>query len=189
MKDKRLTIGVLVILALVAGFWFKSYFSPENAVRRRLVAAVESFEKEQLLATVQAISREYRDQWGQSYESVAGNISEIMSTFDGLDVDLEIESINASDDGVRVRLEFVISGRDETGSGSILGSFTDPCTATILWRKETPGWKIITTEALDIPELRSEMDSMKNTSTQFPVRATPRRTKRTWAPSEQGIEL
>jgi hypothetical protein len=160
MQNKRVTLAVLLILAVVGGMWLKSYFSPENAVRRKLLAAVESFEDEQLLATVQVISRSYRDQWGQSYESVAGNLSELMSTFDDLELELDINSIEAADDGVRVRLEFVVSGRDDTGSGSILGSFTDPALATILWTEETPGWKIITTEALDIPELREELDRM-----------------------------
>jgi len=160
MQNKRLTLVVIGILVVIGGFWIKDYFSPENVVRRKLVAAVESFEKEQLLGTVQVISRDYRDEWGQSYESIAGNISEMMSTFDDLDVDLDIEAIDVVAEGVRVQIEFVISGREGGDSRSILGGFTDPCTATVIWLKEKPGWKLFTTEELDIPELRHEMKMM-----------------------------
>jgi hypothetical protein len=160
MQDKRVTLVVLGIVLVVGGLWVRSYFSPENVVRRSLTAAVESFEDEQLLGAVQVISRTYADQWGMTYESIAGNISELMSSFEGLDVDLEIRSIESVGGEVVVRLEFVISGREDGGSGSIVGSFADPCTATIRWRDETSGWKIFTTEALDIPELREELDRM-----------------------------
>ena len=162
MQNNRLTLVVLAILAVVLGFWLKSYLSPENVVRRTLLAAVETFEREQLLGTVRVISRSYRDLWGQSYESVAGNISEIMSTFDDLSVDLEVQAIDAFDGAIRVRIKFVITGRDSGGSGNVLGSLTDPCSATILWRKEPQGWRLVTTEALDIPELRDELDGMRS---------------------------
>ncbi len=74
MKNNRLAIVVIVGVALVLIFWIKQYFSPERVVHRKFVAAVVAFEKEQLLGTVQVISRTYHDPWGQSYESIAGNI-------------------------------------------------------------------------------------------------------------------
>ncbi len=160
MKDNRLVIVVVIGVALVLILWLKHYFSPEQVVHRKLAAAVEAFESEQLLGTVQVISRSYEDPWGQSYESIAGNLGEMMATFDDLDVDLLETAESRTDDGVRVRLRFVVSGRDGGSVGTILGSRTAPCSTTILWQKQPSGWLITTTESLDIPEFEDRLDAM-----------------------------
>lgn len=162
MDTRRLTMVVLVIVAVILALWTKRYFSPEQAVRRQLFGAVEAFENEQLLGVASVISRGYSDPWGQSYESIAGNISEIMATFTDLQVDLNLKKIDRVGGEVRVRLSFVVSGSDGEGSGYVVGSLTDPCTATILWREEPQGWRLVTTEALDIPELRDELARMRD---------------------------
>ncbi len=160
MKNNRLVVIVIVGVALVLTFWFRQYFSPERVVQRKLLAAIEAFESEQLLGTLQVVSREYSDPWGQSYESIAGNISEMMATFDDLDVEFLKTAADRTEEGVLVRLRFVVSGRDGDGAGTILGSRSTPCTASILWRKEPSGWRIMTTQSLDIPELRDELDAL-----------------------------
>jgi len=160
MRDKRLTIVVVAAVLVVLGLWLKGYFSAERVVQRKLLAAVEAFESEQLLGTLQVISRQYGDPWGQSYESIAGYLSEMMATFDDLEVEFLEMSADTPEEGVLVRIRFVVSGRDGNGAGTILGSRSDPCTASILWRKESSGWHITTTTSLDIPELRDELDAM-----------------------------
>ena len=160
MKNNRLVVIVIVGVALVLIFWVKQYFSPERVVHRKFLAAVVAFEKELLLGTIQVITRTYLDSWGQSYESIAGNVSEMMATFDDLDVDLLETSADRTEDGVRMRLRFVVSGSDGDGDGAGLGSHNAPCTASIFWRKEPSGWRISTTESLDIPELRDELDAL-----------------------------
>ncbi len=160
MDSKKITAVVLIVVGVLTAAWMKRYFSPEQVVRRQMVGAVEAFENEQLLGVASVISRQYRDQWGQSYESIAGNISEIMASFDEISMDLDIKEIGRVGHDVRVRLGFVVTGNDGDGSGYIVGSLTDPCTATLLWSEEPQGWRLFTTEALDIPELRDELARM-----------------------------
>jgi hypothetical protein len=162
VNNRRVVIAVLAIVALVFVAWLVRYFSPEQVVRRQLLGAVEALEKERLLGVVTVISRQYEDPWGQTYESIAGNVSEVMTSFDDLRVDLDLQSIDRAGDDVRVRLGFVISGSDAAGTGSVLGTLSDPCRATILWREEPQGWRLVTTETLDIPELREDLQRMRD---------------------------
>jgi hypothetical protein len=44
----------------------------------------------------------------------------------------------------------------------VIGNVTDPVSVTQRWVDETPGWRVRTTEALDIPELRDALDELKS---------------------------
>jgi hypothetical protein len=79
----------------------------------------------------------------------------------GLRLDSLIGKPVVGEDEVRIDIEFILWGRYEGTKGYIIGSITEPCTATLLWRKETPGWRFASTEELDIPELREELDSRR----------------------------
>jgi hypothetical protein len=162
VENRRIVVFVVVVVALLLALWLVRYLSPEQVVRRQLLGAIEAFEKEQLLGVVSVLSRGYDDPWGQSYESIAGNLSEVMASYDDLRVDLDLESVDRAGEDVRVRLDFVISGSDGGGTGYVLGSLADPCRATILWREEPQGWRLVTTETLDIPELREHLNRVKS---------------------------
>jgi hypothetical protein len=161
MTSRRLTLIVLVCVAVVLVAWLVRYFSPEQVIRRQVLAAVESFEHDQILGVAKTISRSYQDDWGMTYETILGHVQEVMSTFSDLAVDLEPPVVEVDGDSARVQLRFVVSGTAEGQRGYVVGSFGDPVTTTQLWRKEPVGWRIVTTEALDIPELRDELDGMR----------------------------
>jgi len=151
---------VIVVVIAVLALWIKSYFSAANVVKRALFAAVEAFEQEQIFGAVQPISRSYHDRWGMSYESLAGNLRSAMDTYDDLQIDLDPPDIRVEGDEVTVGMRFVMWGTYEGIKGYVIGSLADPCTATQVWRKEPVGWRVVTTEKLDIPELREELDQM-----------------------------
>jgi len=158
-KHVRLVVAAVVLVAVIISV--RHYFSPGEVVRRKLVATIEAFEEERLLAVMSGISRSYSDPWGFSYETLGGYLSETMETYDGLDVDSLIGKPVVGEGEVRIDIEFILWGRYEGTKGYIVGSITDPCTATLLWRKETPGWRFTSTLELDIPELRSELDARR----------------------------
>jgi hypothetical protein len=164
MTSKRLTLIVLICIGVLLGAWLVRYFSPEQVIRRQILATVESFENEQILGVATTISRSYRDDWGMSYESILGYVQEVMTTFSDLAVDLEPPVVEVDGGSARVRLRFVVSGTAEGRRGYVIGSPGDPVTTTQLWRKEPAGWRVVTTEALDIPELRDELDRMRSRS-------------------------
>ena len=157
MKSKT-TILVLAAVLAVGALWLRHYLSPGEVVRRKLVSAAAAFEEERLLAVMAAVSRSYSDPWGGDYETVAGNLRQLMESYEELRVDLAFGAIEARDDRVTVGLEFVVSGDSRGGRESVLGSRAEPCTAVVLWRKETPGWRLASTIDLDIPELRDELE-------------------------------
>lgn len=169
MTSKRVTIIVLACVALVLGVWIARYFSPEQVIRRQITATVDAFEHEQILGVAATISRSYHDEWGLTYESILGYVQEVMSTFTDLTVDLEPPVIEVDGETARVRLRLVVSGSAEGDRGYVFGSPTEPVTTTQLWRKEQPGWRIVATEALDIPELRDELDRMRRRSRELQV--------------------
>jgi hypothetical protein len=161
--DRRWAARLIVVAVVVAlGLVIRSYFSPANVVKRSLRAAIESFEQEQMLGAMHAVSRSYSDRWGMSYESIGGHLRGIMESFDALEVDLDPPEITVEGDEALVRMRFVVSGSDGASRGYVLGSRTDPCTASQRWRKEPQGWRIITTDELDIPELRDELAEMES---------------------------
>ena len=155
---------VLIGLAILAGVGFISirhYFSPGEVVKRKFIATIEAFEEERLLAVMSGISRRYSDPWGLSYETFAGYLNETMETYEDLDVDSLISKPVVGEGEVRIDIQFVVWGRYEGTKGYVVGSITEPCTATLLWREEQIGWRFASTEELDIPELRDQLDSRR----------------------------
>ena len=146
-------------IAVVIGV--RHYFSPGEVVKRKLVATIDAFHEERLLAVMSSISRTYSDPWGNDYELLAGYLNEVMDTYDNLDLDFVLAKPVVTDDAVRIGMEFVLWGRFEGTRGYILGTVPQPCTATLVWRKETPGWRLVSTSELDIPELREELNARR----------------------------
>ena len=159
--SKRAALIGLAVLVVVGFISLRHYFSPGQVVKRKLIATIEAFEEERLLAVMSGISRGYSDPWGFDYETLAGYLNATMETYDDLDVDSLIGKPVVGEGEVRIDIQFILWGRYEGTKGYVVGSITDPCTATVLWRKETPGWRFASTEELDIPELRRELESMK----------------------------
>jgi hypothetical protein len=161
MSRRAVTIGVAVALLVAGGLFLRHYFSPGEVVTRKLVATIDAFEEERLLAVMSAVSRTYSDPWGLDYETFGGYLHETMETYDDLRVDYVLTRPEVREGEVRIDIEFVLWGRYEDTKGYVIGSISDPCTATVLWHEETPGWRFASTPKLDIPELRDEMDSMR----------------------------
>jgi hypothetical protein len=161
MGSRRVTVIVVLAIAVTLGAWLVRYFSAEQVIRRQIADAVESFENEQLLGVATVLSRSYHDPWGLSYETVLGNLQEVMDTFSELQVDLEPPIVEVDGEQARVSLRFVLWGTADGERGYVVGNSSDPVTTTELWRKELPGWRVVTTETLDIPELRDELDAMR----------------------------
>ena len=158
-KRSKFIVIALVLVAIVIGV--RHYFSPGEVVKRKVIATLEAFEEERLLAVMSGVSRSYSDPWGFNYETLAGHLNLTMETYDDLDVDSLIGKPVVGEDEVRIDIEFILWGRFEGTKGYVVGSITDPCHATLLWRKETPGWRFASTLKLDIPELRDELDARR----------------------------
>jgi hypothetical protein len=162
MGSRRVTVVVVLAIAVTLGAWLVRYFSAEQVIRRQIADTVESFENEQLLGVATVLSRSYRDPWGMSYEAVLGHVQEVMDTFSELQVDLDPPVVEVDGDQARVSLRFVVWGAADGERGYVIGSTGSPVATTQLWRKEPPGWRLVTTESLDIPELREELDDMRS---------------------------
>lgn len=159
--SKRTGLIALAILAIAGFISVRHYFSPGEVVRRKLLATIEAFEEERLLGLMSGISRRYSDPWDLSYETVAGYLNETMKTYDDLDVDSLVSKPVVGEGEVRIDIQFVVWGRFEGTKGYVVGSITEPCTATVLWREEKAGWRLASTEELDIPELRHQLESRR----------------------------
>jgi hypothetical protein len=162
MSRPRVTVILVLAIEVILGAWLVRYFSAEQVIRRQVAGAIESFENEQLLGVAAVLSRRYQDPWGMSYEAVLGNVQEVMDSFSELQVDLEPPVVEVGADQARVSLRFVVWGTADGQRGYVVGSSSDPVTTTEVWRKEAPGWRVVSTETLDIPELRDELDAMRS---------------------------
>ena len=162
MERKQLTLVILLVVAVAGALWIRHWFSPAQVVRRQLFEAVAAFENEKILGVMVKISRSYSDEWGGSYESLGGQIQSVIEAYDDLRVEHEIRAVEVGDGEARLGLRFVVSGSYEGSRGSILGTSLDPCRATLLWKKEQPGWRLKETEELDIPEYRDELERRRN---------------------------
>jgi hypothetical protein len=162
MSSRRVTVVLVLAIAGTLGAWLVRYFSAEQVIRRQIADTVQSFENEQLLGVATVLSRSYHDPWGLSYETVLGHVQEVMDTFSELQVDLEPPIVEVDGEQARVSLRFVLWGTADGERGYVVGSSSDPVTTTELWRKEPAGWRVVTTETLDIPELRDELDAMRS---------------------------
>jgi hypothetical protein len=161
MQSSKMTLVMVALVVVVGGLWLRHYFSPGEVVKRKVLATIEAFETESLLGVMAAVSRSYSDPWGFDYETLGGNLHQVMEAYDDLDVDLVIGDVTASEERVLVGLEFVVSGRYGGTRESVAGSSGQPCTAVVVWRKEAPGWRLASTAELDIPELRGELEARR----------------------------
>ncbi len=161
MEKKQLTYVVLVVIMVAGALGMRHYFSKEQMIRRHLFEAVESFKNEKILGFMSKISRSYTDDWAGSYEILGGQAQSLMDAYDGLTVDMDITAVEVGDDEARIVLAFVVGGRNEIGRGNIFGSEIEPCRATLRWVKEEPGWRLVETEELDIPEYRDQLEGRR----------------------------
>ena len=162
MDQRRIRLIVIAVVLIAGGVWFKYHFSATNVVRRTLYSSIEAFEQERILGAVKVVSRGYQDEWGMSYESLAGHMKAAMDTYDDLEVDLRMPSISVDGERATMTFTFILWGTHEGTRGYIFGSRSDPAKVTLVWRKETPGWRIASIEELDIPELREELAEMSS---------------------------
>ncbi len=150
-------VFALLAGALAAGLWVRHYLAPENVIRRGLGAGIAAFEQERMLGATKPVSRAYQDRWGMTSESLAGHMREVMDTYDGLQVDLEPFAVEVHGEEASTALRFILWGSYEGTRGYVIGSLQEPCTATLQWREEPVGWRIVSISELDIPELRDEL--------------------------------
>jgi hypothetical protein len=157
MSRRNITLIVVAVVAVAAILYLRSYFSPARVIERSMLAAIEAFEQERILGAIKPISRSYEDRWGLSYETIAGHMRQAMETYDSLELTLEPPRVSVDGETATLEMRFVLWGSYEGTRGYVIGSLTEPCTATFRWSKETPGWRIVATAELDIPELRDEL--------------------------------
>lgn len=157
MTPRAIKVLAAAAIAIAIVIAVRHYFSPGEVVKRRLIATIEAFEEERMLAVMSGISRSYSDPWGFTYETLGAYFNESIETYEALDLDYVVAEPVVSGDEVRLGIEFVLWGRYEGTRGYVVGSISDPCTATLVWREETPGWRLSSTAQLDIPELRDEL--------------------------------
>ena len=50
MDSKKNALVVVAVVLVVGGLWLRHYFSPGEVVKRSVVATIEAFEEERLLA-------------------------------------------------------------------------------------------------------------------------------------------
>ena len=161
MNSQKNVLIVVAVVLVVGGLWLRHFFSPGEVVKRKMISTIESFEEEKLLAVMSNISRSYRDPWGFDYETFAGHVHSATDSYDGLDLDYELGEPIAGEDRVQIGIEFILYGDYEGSRGYVIGSRSEPCTAILLWRKETPGWRLASTLELDIPEARDELEQRR----------------------------
>ena len=158
MERKQLTYVILLVVVVAGILGMRHYFSTEQVIRRSLFEAVQSFKNEKILGVMAKISRSYTDHWGGSYEGMGGQVQSMMDAYDALTMAIDIHLVEVGDGEARVVLAFVVGGRTEAGKGNILGTALEPCRATLRWVEEEPGWRLVETEELDIPEYREELE-------------------------------
>ncbi|MFC2171089.1 hypothetical protein ACFLU6_00485 [Acidobacteriota bacterium] len=156
MQKKHILL-LLVIVALAAGIFLRHYFSAEQVVKRKLLRAEDGFEKEQFIAAILPIDRNYRDPYGLDRESLAGYIKAAMDNYDNLNAEISFLGLTKTENEVRMPVRFWISASQGGSSGYVLGSRDEPCTAVFVWRKGTQGYKITTTDELNVPGHRDEI--------------------------------
>ena len=102
MSRRAVTIAVVAALLVVGVIAFRHYFSPGEVVNRKLVATIDAFEEERMLAVMSAVSRRYSDPWGLDYETLGGYLHEIMETYDDLWVDYVLTRPEVGEGEVRI---------------------------------------------------------------------------------------
>ena len=99
---------VLAAAVVMGGLWLKYHFSAQNVIRRTLYSSIEAFQEERILGAIKVLSRSYQDEWGMSYETLAGHMKAAMDTYDDLEVDLRLPSITVEGDQARMSFHFIL---------------------------------------------------------------------------------
>ncbi len=155
--DRRITLGALVVVVLVAGAGLRYYFSPAQVIRRSIMSAATAFGEERLLATMKPIFKGYRDPYGLDFEFLLAHIKSLMDSCEGLDLEIDVAAVEVKGDSASMDISFTLTGTCEGQSGAILGTPAEPCAATLKWEKKAPGFRIVTTSDVDLPPYRDQL--------------------------------
>jgi hypothetical protein len=157
MMQRKAAFVLIAGIAVVGIVFARHYFSAEQVVKRRLLRARDAFEKEKLLGAISPFDKEYRDDYGGDWESVAGQVKTVMDSYDDLDLSIDIISITSLGEEIRMAIAFRLVATEGADRGYLLGGPDEPCRAILVWRKKSAGWMIVTTTDLDIPGHRMEV--------------------------------
>ena len=158
---RKLTWLVAAVIVVLVVLMVRQYFAPGKVMVRQLEAAAEALEGRSLLGTLAPISRRYSDPYGQSYETLAGYVKLLFDSYEELSFDLDVTEVAVDGERATTKVRFLLRGRAGGQSGTILGTFTDRCRATLQWREEPQGWRVVSADDLYLPQAQAEVDAMR----------------------------
>lgn len=141
---KKVIIASLVLLPVIVLLLLKFIFvSPEQRIRRVIDSVVEAFEAEDTKGTLGCLSRDYSDNMGFDYPRLAQLLEETFRNFDGLRVFLSDLKVEADKETGTSNLKLAVLAKLEGSPLFLLGSFNQPVSTEVLFRREEKEWKIV----------------------------------------------
>lgn len=141
---KKLIIASIVLLPIIVLLLLKFVFvSPEEKIRRVIHSVVEAFEAEDTEGTLGCLSKDYSDNMGLDYPRLAQLLEETFGNFDGLRVFLSELKVEVDKETGRANLKLAVLGKLEGAPLFLLGSFNQPVSTEVLFRREEKEWKIV----------------------------------------------
>ena len=150
---KRKHLG-LIAAALVSALIFWVILPSEEGKIRKVMGKVrKGIEEEKILAVMGHFSRDYRDEFNNSYESVAGLIAGKFREFEGMKFatfTTEVELIDRETATCRVEARLLATFEGEFGY--LLGTTREPASLLVALRKERGEWKIMGASEAYLPK-------------------------------------
>lgn len=158
---RALTWIVAAVIAVLVVITVRQYFAPEQVMVRQLEDAAEAVGTGSILGALAPFSRRYSDPYGQTYETFAGYVKLVGDSYDEVDLDVDVESLEVDGDRATMEVDFLLTGTFEGRRGAILGNRLDRARAILEWRDEAQGWRIVSADDIRAPQAQTELDAMR----------------------------
>ncbi len=158
---RALTWIVTAVIVVLVAVTVRQYLAPEHVMVRQLEDAAEAVENGSILGALEPFSRSYSDPYGQTYETLAGYVKLVGDSYDEVDLDVDVESVEVVGKRATMTIDFLMTGTFEGRRGAILGNRLDRARATLEWRDEPQGWRIVSADEIRAPQAQAELDAMR----------------------------
>ncbi|MEW6363419.1 MAG: hypothetical protein AB1714_02140 [Acidobacteriota bacterium] len=150
-KIRLAAVASAVVLGAVVGYLY--FFSTEAVVKRTIRSAANAFENRALDDFMDAVSKDYTDEYQLSYGDISEGASEACATFEGFKVTLEkMEVVVEGSEARASMLVTVVATTKDREKWMVLGRPDSGQPADLRLRLEGKRWRVV--RATGVPQPR-----------------------------------
>jgi len=143
---RRVIFTIILFLGVIGVYYLlkdRFILTEKGKIKKVITDGVKGIIEKDLGRCMKAVSREYKDEQGYTYERIKETLKEAFAEFDNFKVELRNLKISTPKREGKAVCDIVAIGRRGGETGFLVGSFNESFRITLHFRKEEAEWKLI----------------------------------------------